>query len=115
LAPGDRNPRFESNPCAHGVHEQHVDGRWRCLECGEPAGSTLNTEPYDYPQARAELETVHAWLRKHGLEQSAGDGQWGYKDSWPVDEWNEVGNTVQAIEWVGRIEFERGVYTETPK
>lgn len=88
--------------CAQGLHEQHIDGGPLCTVCGGLAGSVLPTEPYDYPAARREVETVHAYLIANGLQQSESDGQWGHIQGYYEPEWSEVGNTVQAIEWVAQ-------------
>lgn len=79
-------------------------GHWtdagRCGRCDAIVGSTVASDPYDYSSARRELESIHAFLKSQGMEQSEGDGQWGYVSSTQAGiEWNELGTTtVEAIE-----------------
>jgi hypothetical protein len=94
--------------CAQGLHEG--DYNMRCEVCGDLVGSTLDEEPYDFSSARRDLLTVHAYIRRFGLVQGHGDGQWGYLVGYEEVEWNEVGNTVQALEWIGAIHSEDGYF-----
>jgi len=95
--------------CASGCHDDEPNGR--CSMCGELCGSTLDTEPYDFSSARRELASIHEYIRRNGLVQAYGDGQWGYTSGYYEPEWAEVGNTVQALEWIARTEAE-GSYWE---
>lgn len=90
--------------CAQGCHDSELNGR--CYTCGDLCGSTLDMEPYDFSSARRELAAIHAYVRRHGLDQAYGDGQWGYTSGYYEPEWTEVGNTIQALAWVARIEAE---------
>jgi len=94
----------ELDYCASGAHDSYFpDDNGRCPVCGDLHGSTLDGEPYDFNAARRELLAVHAYLRRFGLEQLEGSGQWGRVQGYYEVEWCEVGNTVQAIEWCASV------------
>jgi hypothetical protein len=102
---------WELSYCASGSHDPFFpDDNGRCAVCGDLHGSTVDAEPYDFSAARRELETIHAYIRRHGLEQAEDGGQWGSVVGYYQPEWGEVGNTVQALEWVAAVAGEDGYF-----
>lgn len=98
--------------CGGGRHNALPSGI--CTDCGQPAGSVLSAEPYDYGAARRELEAVHDFLRAFGLEQHPVDGEWGQMTGYYEREWDEAGNTVEALRQVINEARLVGLYEAPP-